>query len=408
MSVLVAERTASDVPMEILVTDAGGGVTGLTMLASVRDPASGEYLDFSDGLFKAAGWTTRQVAVAEVDVTNEPGQYGGVTLDLGAINNMPANLNTLIIRYDGSGPAVAVGFDTIQLTEYTRQRAVGLDYLKYLNKGQFAIHFDSGAANANTVVGVDGTIDNPVSTEAALLTLGSALGIRTYHISGALILSAPFTQSRFITNRMLPGSIFLSGQDVSSSRFEDVAVIGAGTGTIDADRVLFSSVSGLTGTLQDCLLHTSVGFSGAPPILIKCVSVASASLPTELDLSGLSGEMSIRNLIGDVKITNVGAGLDLQITDMLGRVELDATCTAGSIYLTGIGNLTDASGGGCAVTSSGFISAGSLSTTELDEIHEFFGLNASFPTTHIPGQISSTNITVDVDTVGSTVVKTRV
>jgi hypothetical protein len=51
-------------------------LTGQTnVLVSIRRRSDDAWLDFDDGAFKAAGWTTRQQAMTELDATNDAGVY---------------------------------------------------------------------------------------------------------------------------------------------------------------------------------------------------------------------------------------------------------------------------------------------------------------------------------------------
>jgi hypothetical protein len=107
-----AERTDTAVPVDLMVNRAGG-VAGLTVVVAVRDGQSAtSYLDFNDDTFKAAGWTTRQAAMADLG----SGLYrlaGG--LDVDAITNLPGATNNLILEYDISGASPGVALETLQL-----------------------------------------------------------------------------------------------------------------------------------------------------------------------------------------------------------------------------------------------------------------------------------------------------
>ncbi len=51
-------------------------LTGLgDVLIEIRRKSDGFYYDFNDSTFKAAGWTTRQQAMTELDATNSAGTY---------------------------------------------------------------------------------------------------------------------------------------------------------------------------------------------------------------------------------------------------------------------------------------------------------------------------------------------
>jgi hypothetical protein len=79
-------------------------LTGLSdALLSVRRVSDGYWLDFDDDTFKAAGWTTRQQVMSELDAANDPGAYGH-DLDTSAITNMTAD-DTLELRADCASAA---------------------------------------------------------------------------------------------------------------------------------------------------------------------------------------------------------------------------------------------------------------------------------------------------------------
>jgi hypothetical protein len=68
------EPTDTAFPLSLDVNRSGsGGVAGLTPLVALRRVSDSLYLDFTDGVFKASGWTTRQAALAAVG--SAPGHY---------------------------------------------------------------------------------------------------------------------------------------------------------------------------------------------------------------------------------------------------------------------------------------------------------------------------------------------
>jgi len=52
-----------------------GGETGATVLVAIRRISDGFYLDWDDDTFKSSAWTTRQIAMTEVDATDSEGVY---------------------------------------------------------------------------------------------------------------------------------------------------------------------------------------------------------------------------------------------------------------------------------------------------------------------------------------------
>jgi hypothetical protein len=64
-------------PIQIFVVDdLGDPFTGKTdLFVRLRRSSDGEYLDWFDNTFKAAGWTTRDQSMTETDATLNPGVY---------------------------------------------------------------------------------------------------------------------------------------------------------------------------------------------------------------------------------------------------------------------------------------------------------------------------------------------
>jgi len=97
----MAVRVQSTVtePIQAIVRDATGALlTGLSDLyVRLRRESDGFYLDWADDTFKAAGWTTLDKSLTELDAVRSPGLYG-VTggLNLAAITNAVPNDNYLV------------------------------------------------------------------------------------------------------------------------------------------------------------------------------------------------------------------------------------------------------------------------------------------------------------------------
>lgn len=104
MSERVRENATERVQTPALKDGSLAALTGLaTVLLSVQRTSDGQWLDFADSTFKAAGWTTRQQAMTEVSASLAPGEYRH-DLDLSAVTN-PAEDDTLMVRVDESSGA---------------------------------------------------------------------------------------------------------------------------------------------------------------------------------------------------------------------------------------------------------------------------------------------------------------
>ena len=118
------ERTESQVPIDLVVTDRRGGISGLTVVVQIRDGrTTNSYLDFNDDTFKTSGWTTKQVSLADIG----DGFYtlsGG--LDLSAITNLPASTHYLFAEFIVTGAARGSAINEILLRRDVYDTALAL------------------------------------------------------------------------------------------------------------------------------------------------------------------------------------------------------------------------------------------------------------------------------------------
>lgn len=95
-------QTGATERIEALILD--GSLVPLTgktdILVSIRRVSDGFFYDFNDDTFKAAGWTTRQQAMTEIDATNAPGEYR-YDFDTSAVTNSATD-DTYEVRVDQS------------------------------------------------------------------------------------------------------------------------------------------------------------------------------------------------------------------------------------------------------------------------------------------------------------------
>jgi hypothetical protein len=104
---MIATNVDTAFPLDVTVDDTGG-VTGLTITASIRDSSDNtSYLDFDDDTFKTSGWTSKTTALTEYG----SGFYG-TTIDITAITNLPSGSH-LSVEYDVSGTITAISGDVI-------------------------------------------------------------------------------------------------------------------------------------------------------------------------------------------------------------------------------------------------------------------------------------------------------
>lgn len=127
MAELTYQRDETNVILSLLISR-GLGVTGETPTVALRNPVNGEYLDWADLTFKAAGWTTRQQTLTEVDATNSPGLYQE-ELDFTSVTNLPTNTDVLVAEYENATFPRGADQDLLLLVNHYKDLAVSTDIL---------------------------------------------------------------------------------------------------------------------------------------------------------------------------------------------------------------------------------------------------------------------------------------
>lgn len=95
------------------------------------------------------------------------------------------------------------------------------------------IWFDSTASNTNTVPNVDGTSSNPVSSEAAVVTLSANLNINRVKVAPGSTYDLASTYNNYFFDGDGIWTLTLGGQDVGGTTFKGAKVSGIGTGSTE-------------------------------------------------------------------------------------------------------------------------------------------------------------------------------
>ena len=114
------------------------------------------------------------------------------------------------------------------------------------------IWFDSNASNTNTVSNVDGTSGNPVSTEAAVVTLSANLNINRIKVAPGATYTLASTYNNYFFDGDGIWALVLGGQDVGGTTFKGANVSGIGTGSTE---ILFIAGEIGTATIHPFHMH---------------------------------------------------------------------------------------------------------------------------------------------------------
>jgi hypothetical protein len=215
-----------------------------------------------------------------------------------------------------------------------------------------AVWIDTTASNTNTVVGIDGTSTNPVSTIAAANTIAAATNLNKFEVAPGS--SITFAASQ--TNQIFHGgswSLALGGQDISNTVFsgcEDISGTGTtATGEAHFDHCTFDGAGTTLGTshFDNCGFAGTLTLSSAGDyVLNHCYSgVAGGGTPV-IDFGAAVGNtnLNMRDYSGGVQIDNKdGTGTDLMSLEGNGQLIVSAS-SSGAINLRGNFKVTNTGG----------------------------------------------------------------
>jgi hypothetical protein len=164
---------------------------------------------------------------------------------------------------------------------------------------------------------------------------------------------ADATVDRQIKNFEIEGigepSLDFNGQNMDSSTLIGLSLTGTMLGIVSARACTLNSVSGLDGLfISTGLIGTNTLAAGANVTITQGFSrVAGLARPT-IDMNALStgASLSLRGYSGGLTVTNCDHADDVATLEISqGKVELAASCTAGTISVRGLATLLDNSAG---------------------------------------------------------------
>jgi hypothetical protein len=306
------------------------------------------YLNSANDSLEVYGWDW--VASAWVQI----GTLVGKALSTNEINSYD-----LFINMVGTGAdlgKVRIRFTDGAFTLTTATLAIDQIFVSYSpgtsGYENGSLWLDTNASNTNTVVGVDGTATNPVSTIAAIVTLAAATGLRKVTVAPG----SSFTMASTFTNFIFLGenwTLALGGQDIPGTHIHGADVSGVCTGATEPsfEQCHFGNV-----TLPPCHL-SQCGFEGTITLGLAgtfffddCHSaIAGVSSPV-LDYGAAlnASSVNMRRYSGGVEIRNMGAGTGSYNMSLegFGQLIINANCSATStVAIRGHFTITDNAGG---------------------------------------------------------------
>jgi hypothetical protein len=136
--------------------------------------------------------------------------------------------------------------------------------------------------------------------------------------------------------------------NVTNCQFEDLFMVGC---TLDGYTYLkhcsVAGLAGFEGFMEGCMIAGTTSLTGtANTYLVDCksgcVGLGSTDLPV-FDLTGTNRHFAFRNWAGPVKLTNSTDAANTLCIDISSgaTIIIDASCTAGTLCVRGVGNILD-------------------------------------------------------------------
>lgn len=142
-----------------------------------------------------------------------------------------------------------------------------------------------------------------------------------------------------------------SGCSTKDSRFDNVFMSGvlSGGGTC-FHRCELGDLSGLQGTLWNCIISGNLVLAGTPSdivMMIECYLGTQFVGLFEIDMGGDGCALGMRAFTGGLRIKNKSGASKVAIDFVSGRLELMDTVTAGTFFIRGVGEITKNESTGC-------------------------------------------------------------
>ena len=267
--------------------------------------------------------------LAPYTVTFEDGPYA-INL-AGANSNVGDRVNVNQVSIRSANSAGLQDLSTIISSAY--QGEVVLDVLK-------------GQQGTTRPIGTVGTPSNNLVDTRTIL---NTEGLDTVKVQGHLTLdSGDFSDGVTFRgqNPIAAAVTILDAVDVNNCEFNNLSVSGVVDNNNVLKHCLASNITSYDGRLVSCGLSGLITLGGEGDTVMEDCSTVSGTATVSI---GTGSGLNIIEYTGKLTLTGK-TGTDDTIIDMTsGTVFIDASCTAGTIEVGGIGHVIDNSGIGCHV-----------------------------------------------------------
>ncbi|MBM3473268.1 MAG: hypothetical protein FJX75_08385 [Armatimonadetes bacterium] len=210
-----------------------------------------------------------------------------------------------------------------------------------------AVWIDTVGGTAGTTSYVNGTADKPVNTLADALTIATAVGLRSLHLSP----DSSVTLTASVAGWTIRGgTVALNGQTVTGARFENCSLSGTASGAMTCVDCIIGAITGLSGMFVRCQLAGHCTLATGNHTFAFCYPGTSATTAPNYTFSSGTTRLWFRFYSGGLNVFNMAAEHILRYDCITGGLTVDSGCTGGNVIMRGLCSLTDNSGGKVTIT----------------------------------------------------------
>lgn len=196
-----------------------------------------------------------------------------------------------------------------------------------------AIHIDANNGAAGTVLGVNGTLSNPVIALADAITIAGGTNIHVLKIiNGSVTLTGNLNEYHVVG--FDEAEFNFGGFSVNGTTFENIVLKGTMTGTIDVTRGFLEDVTGFKGVAHDTGLGGTITLAAGESTLDHCHSREPGTGTPVIDFVAAGRSLNFRAYSGGIQLINMVNANNICSADFIaGNLIIAASCVAGTLVL---------------------------------------------------------------------------
>lgn len=254
-----------------------------------------------------------------------------------------------------------------------------------------------------------GTQQQPINNIADAITVASVRNINTFVIDGVLsVVNTDISGFSFIGANPLTAVLNLSGAGNTTNRIivQDLIIAGRLNGAIYVKNCAIQTLSNIGSSdfpsvFVECIFRSDVGVTpsmslNSDPLAIEnihffdCFSGVPGADAITFDINNSKAPFAFRTYEGGINIINYTEGQSSTLEINIGQVTIDPSCTDGTLYYRGSGQINDNSGPSFEIDTT------AAAGLKVDELHKIHGLNKDFEVTLTKTSTQAGNINLEM------------